>query len=132
MFEQVLWLPTEVTTFDITIEHLAGAERVVAHDCTEPLPDPPYDITYAHVLLKFIPTERQGALIINAYQALRSGGVAIIITDQEDDQSDKLPDDQYHVPLEKWRKLLEQQGIKLVEMQVPYKGLAWVLVKPEQ
>ena len=56
IFENVLKRNVEVTTFDITIDHLAGESNVFQHDCTLPLRNPPYDITYAHVLLKFIET----------------------------------------------------------------------------
>lgn len=58
-FKELLHRPVEVTTFDITIEHLKESKSVIQHDCALPLPNPPYDITYAHVLLKFIVTDKQ-------------------------------------------------------------------------
>ena len=41
IFEKFVQKPVEVTTFDITTEHLEGEERIIQHDCTLPLPDSP-------------------------------------------------------------------------------------------
>ncbi len=68
--------PPHVTTLDISIEHLEGGSDVIQHDITQPLPNGPYDITYAHVVLKFIEQSRQWAVIDNSYKALKAGGIA--------------------------------------------------------
>jgi len=58
IFEEIIGTEVEITTFDIIIDHLQGEDRIFKHDCTLPLPDTPYDITFGHVLLKFIDTEK--------------------------------------------------------------------------
>ena len=130
IFERVLKRPVEVTTFDITIEHLGGEEGVVEHDCTQPLPGGPYTITYAHVILKFIDTEKQWDLIKNSYDALESGGLAIHILDNEEYETEgvKLDNGYYTVPLKRWIQKLEENEIKHQEIPVTY-GLALVLLK---
>jgi len=60
IFEKVLGVPVEVTTFDITTEHLRGEEGVVQHDCTKPLPGTPYDITYSSILLGLLKRRNSG------------------------------------------------------------------------
>lgn len=72
IFEQVIKKSVQVTTFDITLEHLTGESNIIQHDCTLPLLHAPYDITYAHVLLKFIEPKKQFDVIINSYEALQS------------------------------------------------------------
>lgn len=98
-FEKYLAKPVELTTFDITTDHLKEVENVVRHDCTTPLPNSPYDITYAHVLLRFIPTEDQWDVVQNSYTALKPGGLAIHILDPEDYSNESLPDGLYTVNL---------------------------------
>lgn len=128
LFEKITGKPVELTTFDIATDHLEGAERVIKHDCTLPLPEGPYDITYAHVLLKFIETESQWDLIKNSYYALKPGGLAIHVLDQEDYQTEepRLKDGLNSVPLLKWEEKLKEEGIKFLEIPVKY-GLALVL-----
>lgn len=130
IFEELLGKPVELTTFDITVEHLEGQENVIQHDCTLPLPNPPYDITYAHVLLKFIETEKQIDLIMNSYYALEKGGLAIHVLDKEDYETKgpKLPDGYYTVQLGRWKKELDDKRIKYQEIPVKY-GMALVLLK---
>jgi len=120
----------EVTTFDITIDHLAGEPNVFQHDCTLPLPNPPYDITFAHVLLKFIETEKQLDLLKNSFDALKSGGVAIHVFDEEEVKATnpKLPHDLWAVPLEKWKQKLTELGIEYKEIPLKY-GPALVLLR---
>ena len=130
IFEQVLKRNVEVTTFDITVDHLAGEPNVFQHDCTLPLPNPPYDITFAHVLLKFIETEKQFDLLKNSFDALKSGGVAIHVFDEGEIKatSPKLPDDLWAVPLEKWKQKLTELGIEYREIPLKY-GPALVLLR---
>lgn len=130
IFSKLLAKPVKITTFDITVEHLEGGEGVVCHDCTTPLPSGPYDITFAHVLLKFIETEKQWNLIKNSYDALRDGGVAIHVIDKEDyeTKSKMLPSGQYSVPLELWKSKLNEIEASFVEVPVKY-GLALVIKK---
>ena len=130
IFEQVLKRNVEVTTFDITIDHLAGESNVFQHDCTLALPNPPYDIIFAHVLLKFIETEKQFDLLKNSFDTLKSGGIAIHVLDKEDYEttSPKLPDGLWTVPLEKWKEKLTTLGIEYKVIPVKY-GLALVLLR---
>jgi SAM-dependent methyltransferase len=130
IFENVLKKNVEVTTFDITIDHLAGESNVFQHDCTLPLPNAPYDITYAHVLLKFIETEKQFDLLKNSFDTLKPGGVAIHVFDKEEIEAKgpKLPSDLWAVPLDKWKQKLMELGIEYKEIPVKY-GLALVLLK---
>ncbi len=130
IFENVLKRTVEVTTFDIFIDHLAGESNVFQHDCTLPLPNPPYDITYAHVLLKFIEDEKQFDLLKNSFDVLKPGGVAIHVFDEEEVKatSPKLPDGLWSVPLEKWKLKLTELGIEYKEIPLKY-GPVLVLLR---
>lgn len=113
IFEKLLARAVELTTFDIIIEHLQGEENILQHDCTLPLPHPPYDITFGHVFLKFIETEKQWSVLKNSYDALRAPGIAIHVFDEEDvtTVSLKQADGLWSVPLERWKRQLADQGI---------------------
>ncbi len=130
IFEAVIDRSVEVSTFDITIDHLQGESNIFQHDCTLPLPDQPYDITYAHVLLKFIELSKQFDLIKNSYHALKSGGVAIHCFDTEEiTASDtKLINGQWAVPLEEYKKQLSELDIEHKEIPIKY-GIALVLIR---
>ncbi|MCA9309172.1 hypothetical protein KC973_02250 [Candidatus Saccharibacteria bacterium] len=84
IFSEVFGAPATIFTFDITIDHLAGKEGVTQHDCTEPLPGGPYQISYAHVLLRFIPEEQQYAVVQNSIDCLADNGLAIHVLDPDD------------------------------------------------
>lgn len=118
IFEKILQKSAIVITFDITTEHLQGAEGVVQHDCTLPLPNPPYEITFGHLLLKFIETEKQWDVLKNSYNALSSDGLAIHILDPEDYQTSGilLPGGGFTVPLQRWEE-------KLTAEQIPHQKL---------
>ena len=130
LFEDFIKKPVELTTFDITIDHLAGEENVIQHDCTLPLPNTPFDITYAHVVLRFIETEKQWDLIKNSHDALKSGGLAIHLLDKEDYETKEplLSNGLFSVPLERWEAKLTEQGIEHKDVPVKY-GMALVLLK---
>jgi hypothetical protein len=130
IFKEILNKTIEIYTFDITIEHLQGKEGVVKHDCTLPLPNLPYAITYAHVLLKFIETEKQWDLIKNSYNALEVNGIAIHVLDKEnyENVSEKPSDGYFSVPLSRWSNKLEELGIKYQQIPLKY-GIALVLIK---
>ena len=130
IFENVLKRNVEVTTFDINIDHLAGESNVFQHDCTQPLPNLPYDITYAHVLLKFIEAEKQFDLLKNSFDSLNPGGVAIHVFDLDEIKatSPKLPDGLWAVPLEQYKKQLTELGIEYKEIPLKY-GPALVLLR---
>jgi hypothetical protein len=130
MFETILNKPVELSTLDISTEHLAGEEGVIKHDCNQHLPNAPYHITYAHVLLKFIPTKQQWNIIRNSYQALITGGLAIHILDKEDyeTKTPQLADGYYSVPLKAWKNRIKQARIDFKEIPLPF-GLAIVLIK---
>lgn len=121
LFSSLLQKPIELTTFDIAIDHLEGAEGVIRHDCTLPLPNGPYDITYAHVLLKFIEPTKQVDVLYNSYQALHEHGLAIHILDTQD-YAEKHP----LVDLAAHKTLLRAKNIAFTEIPVHY-GLALVL-----
>jgi hypothetical protein len=130
VFERVLNKKVELTTFDIAIEHLWGEENVVQHDCTLSLPKTPYDITYAHVLLKFIPQEKQFDVIKNSFFALNSWGVAIHILDTSDYETigTKQTDWCFTIPLADYKQKLTQLNISYKEIPNKY-GVALVLLK---
>lgn len=130
IFEKFVQKPVEVTTFDITIDHLIGEENIIQHDCTTPLPNTPYDITYAHVLLIFIETEKQWNLIMNSYTALKNGGIAIHVFDKDDYSTTepKLSDGYFAVPLDEYKNKLKEAKIEFLEIPIKY-GIALVLVK---
>lgn len=130
IFENVLKRNVEVITFDITIDHLTGESNVFQHDCTLPLPNPPYDITYAHVLLKFIEAEKQFDLLKNSFDALKPGGIAIHGFDWDEIKatSPKLPDGLWAVPLDQWKQKLTGLGIEYKEIPLKY-GPALVLLR---
>ena len=130
IFESILARSVEITTFDITINHLLGEKKVFQHDCTLPLPHGPFDITYAHVLLRFVETEKQWDLIQNSFDALNPGGLAIHVLDTEDyeTRTPQLPNGLFSVPLKRWEEKLNELGIKYKKIPVTY-GLALVLTK---
>lgn len=130
IFENILQKPVELTTFDIVIDHLEGGENVVQHDCTRPLPHGPFDITYAHVLLRFIETGKQWDLIQNTMDVLRSGGLAIHLLDTEDYETKEpiLSNGLFSVPLKSWEAKLDEYNIEYKEVPVKY-GLALVILK---
>lgn len=130
IFETVLGRPVEITTFDIVVDHLQGEENVMQHDCTLALPRSPFDITYAHVLLRFIETEKQWDLVKNSFDALRNGGLAIHLLDAEDYETEAatLPNGLFSVPLKRWEAKLDELGIEYREISVKY-GLALVLIR---
>lgn len=130
IFKKILNKKIELTTFDLTTEHLLGEENIIKHDCTLPLPNAPFDITYAHVLLKFIPTEKQFDLIKNSYNSLTAGGIAIHVLDKVDyETSDQiLPDGCFSVPLDRYKAELTKLNITFLEIPVKY-GLSLILSK---
>lgn len=130
IFKEFITKPVEITTFDITINHLKGAKNIIKYDCTLPLPKMSFDIVYVHVLLKFIETEKQWHLIKNSYETLKPGGFAIHIIDKEDYEIKEklLSNGQFTVPLDRWRGQLDKMGVKYEEILVKY-GLAFIILK---
>lgn len=126
LFAELTGKTIELTTFDITIEHMSGEEGVIEHDCTMPIPNPPYDITYAHVILKFIEPDKQWSLVSNSCQALGAGGLAIHVLDTGDYQT--KDDQEADVDLEAIRIRLQAEGIQFIEVPIKY-GIALVLTK---
>jgi hypothetical protein len=118
VFAKVLGKPVEVTTFDITIEHLAGEENVVQHDCSLPLPGGPYDITYSSILLKFIETEKQWDVLYNSYTALRNGGIAVHYVGTEEGDAIDVQLGYNHVPFARWREEFNKHNINFVELHI--------------
>ena len=130
IFQEFILQPITITTFDITIDHLSGGENVIKHDCTLPLPDISFNIIYAHILLKFIETEKQWDLIKNSYNSLDPEGFAIHVMDKEDYETKEklLPNGQFSIPLERWKNQLNKENIKYKEIPIKY-GLAFVILK---
>jgi hypothetical protein len=122
IFSKVFEKPVNITTFDITINHLAGEENIIRHDCTQPLPGGPYDITFAHVLLRFIPKDKQWDLFKNSFNALKDGGIAIHVLDPEDYETTELVD------LPAIEENLKKEGISSATAKLPI-GQALVLIK---
>lgn len=121
LLEDHLGQSVDMTTFDIEIEHLAGATGVVQHDCTKSLPDEPFDLTLSHVLLKFVEIDFQWDVIKNSYTVLKSGGLSIHIIDAPEITSGE-------VPVERWKQKLAEEKIKYTEVPLKF-GLALVLQK---
>lgn len=122
IFELVLNKPVELTTFDITTEHLADVPGVIEHDVTKSIPGGPYDIIYAHVLLKFIEIEKQWDVIMNSYNCLNSSGVALHFFDEEElvTDTERLGKWGWSVPLERWKD-------RLIESEIDYRILDIVI-----
>ncbi len=131
IFEKQLDEPVDLTTLDISIEHLQGETGIMRHDVAKPLPNGPYDIAFAHVLLKFIETEQQWLVIKNAYEALRSPGLAIFVFNEKETTAagPKMPDGFYAVPLERWKRRLEKEGIKFFDTAFHLEGFGGVTVE---
>jgi SAM-dependent methyltransferase len=131
IFQKVFGRPTHVTTLDINIEHLQGEADAVQHDITQPLPGGPYDVAYAHVVLKFIEESKQWAVVENSYRALKPGGIAVHVLDTEDySEPDKVKDFGNHpVDIDSIKESLDEKSIKYREVPVEY-GLALVLLSP--
>ena len=120
IFETLLGTEIEMTTFDVTIEHLTGEPNCIQHDLTLPLPNPPYDVLFGHVVLKFIETEKQWNVLQYAFEALRENGIAIFVFDEEDKTTKDVhqTDGHFSVPLERWEK-------QLTENRMPFQELHW-------
>lgn len=139
IFSGLLGKEVDLVTSDITIEHLEGEMGIVQHDALQLFPGAPYDITYAHVFLKFIETEKQWDVLMHSWNALREGGLAIHVMDEEEviATTETLEDGLFAVPLKRWEKQLSEEGIayEVVEWTiegiapVPMKGCALILKK---
>lgn len=126
IFGKLLNRTIELTTFDITIDHLAGEPGVIKHDCTLPLPYPPYDLTFGHVLLKFIEPEKQWDVVKNSAESLQPSGLAIHVFDREDVETSarQQRDGYYSVNFENLKQ-------KLTEVGMAFRDLRWA-IKPEK
>ena len=124
LFEKYFGARADLTVIDIEIEHLKGAVNVIEHDATIPFPNPPYNLVYSHVLLKFIETEKQWNVLENSYKALTPGGLAIHIFDSEDiEEKNKLQlDGWFSVPLDRWKDKLKNAGIKYELLSYSFEG----------
>lgn len=136
IFEDILGVPISLTTFDISIEHLQGGENVIQHDCTEPLPGVPYDITYSDILLKFIETDKQWNVLENSVSALRKGGIAIHFIGNEEGNAIDVKLGYNDVPFSRWREELKRREVAFHELSVEtgYKNtkeLIWILSRGE-
>ncbi|HJV33307.1 MAG TPA: hypothetical protein VJ694_04740 [Patescibacteria group bacterium] len=112
IFARLLGAPVELTTFDITTEHLEGEEGVVRHDIAEPLPGGPFDVAYGDVVLKFLPEGDRLPSLVRAYEALRAPGIVIHILDDED-----------ALPAEAWKAALEARGIACGIVPIAIEGV---------
>lgn len=130
MLEKTLGKSVKLTTYDITVDHLQGVPGAVQHDVTEPLPGGPYDFILAHVLLRFIEEDRQWYVIFNSYDALKPGGVAIHVLDEEDYTTGGaiIPDGYHPVPLEKWKDKMRDLGMDYVEVPIEH-GVALAIMR---
>ncbi len=120
----------KLITYDISVDHLQGEKNIFQHDCTLSLPHRGFDVTYGHVLLKFIETGKQYDVLINSFAALKKGGLAIHIFDREEieGKNKNIAKGQYPVPLQIWEDLLDRKKIKWCKILLQH-GLALVLVK---
>lgn len=135
IFAKILATSVDITTFDISIEHLQGEEGVVQHDCTLPLPNGPYDISISDILLKFIGTEKQWNVLENSYTVLREGGIAIHYVGNEEGETKDVELGYNHVPFARWREEFKKHNINFKEIPIKTGPLltsdeiAWVLFK---
>jgi hypothetical protein len=115
----------DMVTFDITVEHLAGANGVVQHDVTLPIPKQPYDVAYSDLLLRFIETDKQWDALKNSYDLLRAPGVAVHVLNKEELASEtaQMPDGFFAVPLERWKERMDENGIRYQELDVVIEGI---------
>ncbi|MCL5667059.1 MAG: class I SAM-dependent methyltransferase [Patescibacteria group bacterium] len=114
IFEKILGRSVEITTFDVTTEHLQGEKNIVQHDCTEPLSEGTFNIVFAHSMLKFVEVEKQWRIIQNSFQVLTEGGVAIHILDDRDRAgSGQAGADYFSVPWGRWK-------VNLMTAQIPF------------
>ncbi len=134
IFEKLFQKPVEQITFDITTEHLEGEENVIRHDITTPIPSTPFDITFGHVVLKFIETSKQWDAIKSAYNVLRSPGLGIFVYDMEDITTEApiQADGYFSVPVETYKLKLAQENMKFKDLRwditldnvpIPIRGL---------
>lgn len=95
-----------------------------------PLPNEPYDITFGHVVLRFVETEKQWDLLWNSHNALKLGGMAIHVIDRMDYETKeaRLPNGLYSVPLDEWKGKLRDERITYHEIPLKF-GKALVLVR---
>lgn len=131
IFGKLLDKRIDLTTLDITTEHLRGEDGVRQHDVTRPFPGGPYDIAFAHILLKFIETEKQWAVIKNACDALRSPGLAIFVFNEKEIAASglKMPDGFFTVPLDRWRRQLGDAGIKFFDSSFRLEGFGGITIE---
>lgn len=130
MFARILARDVRVTTFDIEVNHLAGEENVVEHDCSTPLPGGPYDITFGHVVLPFLEPGKQLGMISAGYNALKPGGIQSQVLDpmNYDEESETLPG-LHKVDLKKLKDKVEELGGRVIEVGLDI-GIAIVVTHP--
>lgn len=123
IFSSIYGKPVKLTTADISIEHLQGAEGVIQHDATEPLPGGPYDIVYGDVLVRFVEPSKQFSVLKSSFDSLAPGGMAIHIFASEDfDPSPgyvPLPDT-HKVDLNALQLELTKAGINYLEVPLRF------------
>ncbi|MBT5808285.1 hypothetical protein HOI18_03355 [Candidatus Uhrbacteria bacterium] len=145
LFEEALKTDVNLTVFDLTIDHLEGAAGVVQQDITKPLIGGPFDITFAHIVLKFIKPELHLSVFQNAYDVLSDGGLAVFIQGKEELQSDSpeentyLPEtykyernDIHPVNLTTIRQYLKENSIKFLEFNQVHKNIEPVDIEAHQ
>ena len=107
IFSTIFGKFVELTTFDVSIDHLQGASGVVAHDVTKPYPSKPFDVIYGDILLRFIDPAKQADVLKSSYDALAPNGVALHILNQED------IDPAYGPPKESWLYRVDMVALQL-------------------
>ena len=130
MFERLFKHEVEIFTLDIKIEHLKGEQNIIEHDCLLPIPNGPYDVCYSHVLLKFIVPEKQFDVILNSYQVLTDGGMAIHVLDGNDYEimGENEKEGFYSVDLAFLENELLKNKLKFKFIHLPY-GLGLIVKK---
>ena len=130
MFARILARNVRVTTFDIEVDHLAGEENVIQHDCSQLLPGGLYDVTFGHVVLPFLAPDKQLDMIAAGYNALKQGGIQIQALDpmNYDDTSTPLPG-LHRVDLGSVKRKANQLGARVIDVGLDI-GVAIVIVHP--
>jgi hypothetical protein len=132
LFEETLQAPVELTTFDIEREHLEGEHGVVQHDITLPLPGGLFDITFAHIVLKFIDSKKHLQVIQNAYDSLRAPGMAIFVNDDTKSYPGAFvykKADRFQVDLYTIKEWLRERSIDYVDWHFTVRGIEQVAIE---
>lgn len=107
-----------LVTFDLDPNHLGGtSSSVIHHDVTQAFPGEPFDIVFSHELMKFLTSEEQLKTMVNSYQALCQGGIAMhVIHEPSIKGTQELRSWQYRVDPDALLKQLKERKIPVQKL----------------